>query len=80
MVKDNDWRERVFQISETVREVGTMEMIKKRREILYISFTISWIVSDIFSNNRRNVSPAFSSLHSACGCNLASHECEPIVY
>lgn len=34
MVKDNDWRERVFQISETVREVGTMEMIKKRREIL----------------------------------------------
>lgn len=32
-----------------------------------------------FSNSRRNVSPAFSSLHSARGCNWASYSCEPIV-
>lgn len=34
MVKDNDWKERVFQVSKTVREIGMMEMIRKIREVL----------------------------------------------
>lgn len=32
-----------------------------------------------FSNRRRHVTPAFSFLHSACGCNWASYSCELIV-